>query len=89
MVCCESAVIPVTAVGGNPEVVVDGETGLLVPPREPAVFADRVISLLRDPGLRARMGEAGRRRIEEQFLIERAARRYLEVYEDVLALDGM
>ncbi len=77
--------VVVTAVGGNPEVVVEGETGFLVPARQPAVFADRVIRLLRDPELRAAMGEAGRRRIEENFLIGQAARCYLEVYEDVLA----
>lgn len=77
--------VVVTAVGGNPEVVVEGETGFLVPPRQPAAFADRVIRLLRDRELRARMGEAGRRRVEEKFLIRQAARRYLEVYEDVLS----
>jgi len=75
---CETAVVA-TATGGIPEVVADGETGLLVPfdsdrasgPRDPARFAadiaERVNRLLADPGLAERMGQAGRRRTIEQF----------------------
>lgn len=79
--------IPVVAtrVGGNPELVVEGETGFLVPPRNPEAFAERVTALLRDPALRHRLGAAGRRRVEERFDIRTAARRYLAVYDEVLA----
>jgi alpha-maltose-1-phosphate synthase len=75
---CETAVVA-TATGGIPEVVADGETGLLVPfdsdgasaPRDPVRFAadiaERVNRLLADPGLAERMGQAGRRRTIEQF----------------------
>jgi starch synthase len=75
---CETAVVA-TDTGGIPEVVADGETGLLVPfesdgaggPRDPVGFAadiaERVNRLLADPGLARRMGGAGRRRAVEEF----------------------
>lgn len=53
--------------GGLPEVVEDGETGLIVPRGEPQLLTVAINRLLRDPGLRARMGQAGRRRAEERF----------------------
>jgi glycosyltransferase involved in cell wall biosynthesis len=70
-----------TAVGGNPEVVADGQTGFLVPPKDPQAFASRVIALLQDSALRRRMGEAGRRRIEEHFRMDKTASEYLKLYE--------
>ena len=76
--------VVVTRVGGNPEVVVDGDTGFLVRARDPAKFAEKVIELLRDPDLRRRMGESGRNRVSEAFQVERAADRYLDIYEEVL-----
>lgn len=60
------AVVGTTA-GGIPEAVVDGETGLLVPPADPAALAGAILQLLADRPLRARMGEAGRRRVAERF----------------------
>lgn len=74
-----------TRVGGNPEVVVDGETGWLVPLDDVAGFAERVIALLEDPPLRARMGGAGRRRAASEFDLEDVADRYMAVYADLLA----
>jgi glycosyltransferase involved in cell wall biosynthesis len=74
----------VTRVGGNPEVVVEGETGFLVSPRDTPAFADRVIRLLLDPELRSRMGRAGRRRVGRDFRMDRAASRYLTVYQELL-----
>ena len=76
--------VVVTRVGGNPELVVDGETGYLVAPRDVRAFADRVVALLRDPGLRARMGQEGRRKIERQFRMRAVAERYLGVYSTLL-----
>ena len=75
--------VVVTAVGGNPEIVVDGQTGFLVPPKDPQAFASRVVALLQDPALRRRMGEAGRRRIEEHFRMDKTASEYLAIYERV------
>lgn len=81
-----SHAVPVvaTAVGGNPEVVVDGETGFLVPEDDLDAFSDRVVELLRDPGKRERMGRAGRRRTEEDFTLDGAVREYQAVYRRVL-----
>ncbi|MFV1985835.1 MAG: glycosyltransferase family 4 protein [Gemmatimonadota bacterium] len=60
---------PVVAseVGGLPEVVVDGETGVLVPPGDERALSTALGALLADPGARHRMGEAGRRRVFERF----------------------
>ena len=57
----------VTRVGGNPEAVVGGRSGYLVPPKDVSAFAKRVVELLRDPDLRAHMGREGRRVIEQRF----------------------
>ena len=74
-----------TRVGGNPEVVVDGETGYLVPPGDISAFASRTVTLLLDRELRKRMGEQGRRRVERHFLLGNVAKRYEEVYEGLLS----
>jgi glycosyltransferase involved in cell wall biosynthesis len=55
------------AVGGIPEMIVDGVTGLLVPPRDPASLACAIERLIADEDLRARLGAAARRRCEEMF----------------------
>ncbi len=73
-----------TKVGGNPEVVVDGRTGYLVPPKDDHSLAERIVKLLRDPGLRIRMGEEGRKRVERHFQIRDVANRYLELYKGVI-----
>ncbi len=74
-----------TRVGGNPEVVVDGETGYLVPPGEVVTFASRATALLLNRELRKGMGEEGRRRVERHFLLRDVAKRYEEVYEGLLS----
>jgi glycosyltransferase involved in cell wall biosynthesis len=60
-----------TRVGGIPELVADGGNGFLVPTRAPAEIARRVIQLLEDPALRAKMGAAGRQAAEQKFDLER------------------
>lgn len=79
--------IPVvaTSVGGNPEVVVDGETGFLVPPADISSFASQTVKLLLDRDLRKRMGENARRRAERDFLLRDVASRYLGIYAEYLA----
>ena len=72
----------VTRVGGIPEVVRDGVEGFLVPPGDPAALADRIVALLRDDGLRARMGEAARQRART-FDIRLAVRRMEAVYQEL------
>jgi glycosyltransferase involved in cell wall biosynthesis len=74
-----------TSVGGTPEAVVDGETGLLVPPRDPEALAAAIRRLLADPDLRGRLGDAGRRRVAERFSADAMCRRVLELYDEVVA----
>ena len=70
-----------TTVAGIPEVVVDKETGLLVPAGESALFSDALEILCRDAALRARYGSAGRTRIEQHFQIETTVRPLIELFK--------
>ncbi len=70
-----------TSAGAVPEVVVDGETGFLVPPRDHEAMAARLVVLLKDPQLRLQMGEAALRRAREQFTVERMVEETAAVYE--------
>jgi L-malate glycosyltransferase len=72
-----------TKVGGIPEVVVDGETGFLVEPRDHEGMARALTSLLKDETLRHRMGEAGRTRARVRFSAERMVQDTLRVYQRV------
>jgi glycosyltransferase involved in cell wall biosynthesis len=74
-----------TKVGGTPELVVHGETGLLVPPNDPRALAEALLVVLRDPDIAHRMGQAGRRRVEELFTVERMVRETESVYETLLS----
>ena len=69
-----------TAVDGTPEVIIDGKTGLTVPPDDPERLAGAICRLLREPGLRERMGEAGRKWVMEHFSQERQIRQTQEFY---------
>ncbi len=94
---CETAVVA-SAVGGIPEVVVDGETGLLVPfapapgggfaPADPDAFerglAAAINALMADPARRAAMGSAGRRRAIEQFSWASIARQTVDLYASLV-----
>jgi glycosyltransferase involved in cell wall biosynthesis len=74
-----------TAVGGIPEAVVDGETGILVPPRDPERLAGAVLSLLRDPERARAMGAVGRRRVLAHFPLKGMVREIEEMYEELLS----
>jgi glycosyltransferase involved in cell wall biosynthesis len=73
--------IVATAVGGNPEVVADGVTGLLVPASSPDTLAEGVLRLWTEPELRTRMGDAGRARVEERFDVRRMMAAYEAMYQ--------
>jgi glycosyltransferase involved in cell wall biosynthesis len=71
--------------GALPEVVgEDGEAGILVPPADPRSLAAAIKQLLANEPLRRKMGEAGRKRIERLFTWEEAAKKTVEVYQEVL-----
>ena len=75
--------IPVvaTAVGGNPEVVADGISGLLFPPGDAARLAGHLEMLHADPELRAQLGREAQRRVAEHFSLESMVRQYAQLYE--------
>jgi glycosyltransferase involved in cell wall biosynthesis len=79
---CNTPVVS-TDVGGLPDVVDNGRTGLLVPRRDPESLAAALESLLADPGLRETMAAAARERLSE-FSIEHISSRYAELYEQLL-----
>lgn len=79
---CAKPVVGTTA-GGIPEVVVDGETGFLVPPRDHHAMADAIVRLLKDAELRRRLGTAALTRVRERFSAERMVQDTLRVYERV------
>jgi L-malate glycosyltransferase len=72
-----------TSVGGNAEAVRDGETGVLVPPRDAAALAAAIIGLLENPGRARAMGAAGRTRVVEVFPIERMVKAYEALYNEL------
>lgn len=73
-----------SSVGGLPELVAAGETGLLVPPEDADALATAILQLVRDPQRARAMGAAGRRRMLERFDEESAADGVEAVYRDVL-----
>jgi len=70
-----------TDAGGLPENVADGESGFVVPRRDPTALAERLETLARDPALRRRMGEAGRRRVMARFRLTEQVAAFGELYQ--------
>jgi glycosyltransferase involved in cell wall biosynthesis len=70
---------------GIPEIIVDGKTGFLVAERDVGALADRLLSLLKNAELRRKMGEAGRKRIEEKFDLKKQAKRLEEIYSETIS----
>ena len=73
-----------TAVGGLPDAVIDGETGLLVPPHDAPALRAALERLLADRELRRALGDASRRRAVERFGFDTAVQATIEVYESML-----
>src|SRR5690348_1742275 len=80
--------IVATAVGGIPQMVLDGETGVLVPPRDPEALAGAIEHLLVDPERRAVLAAAAANRLSE-FRIDAVARRFADLYETLAAEAGL
>lgn len=77
---CAGLAVVATDVGGIPELVIDGETGLLVPSRNPAALAAAVTALAVNAPLRAKMGAAAQRRVAESFSIEASVASLQAIY---------
>lgn len=77
-----------TAVGGTPEVVTHQQTGLLVPPADPASLAQAIQELLANPGLGERLVSAAIARVREEFTADMVARKTAEIYEEALQHRG-
>jgi alpha-maltose-1-phosphate synthase len=84
---CGTAVVA-SKVGGIPEVVADGETGLLVPPDDPEALAESINALTRDRDRAKAMGTAGRERAQSQFDWGKIAQQTAELYESTVAAHG-
>jgi len=80
--CCVVA----SRVGGNPELVIDGETGLLFEKANASELAERVQVLINDAGLRQRLADKGTRRIQEKFSLAAAANSLADIYDEFLRL---
>lgn len=77
--------IVATRGGAVPEIVIDGETGLLVPMGDPIKMAEAITALLSDPDRAAAMGRAGRERLAQNFTIEKTAQGVQQVYDELLS----
>lgn len=73
-----------TRVGGSPEQIIDGVTGLLVPPQDAGAIAQALLRLLRSPGLRREMGTAAQRHVQENFSVAIMTRNHTRLYDDLL-----
>jgi glycosyltransferase involved in cell wall biosynthesis len=70
--------------GGLVEAVVDGQTGVLVPPESVEELRDAIAALLDDANLRQQMGAAGRERMQNEFSIDTMVDKHIALYESVL-----
>lgn len=78
--------LPVVAtdVGGNRELLSDGDTGQLIPSADPVAMAKAIEAYLDDPAMRLKHGRAGRKRIEQEFSLDGMVQRYLDLYDMAL-----
>lgn len=74
-----------TRVGGNAEAIEDGVSGFLVPPQDPELAADRILRLLRRPEEARRMGQAGRKTVEEKFTAQAMIANLTAIYDRLLS----
>jgi glycosyltransferase involved in cell wall biosynthesis len=74
----------ISRVGGNPEVVEEGQSAFIVPPADHLQAADRLIELLTDQSRRQRMGTRSREIVEERFTAEQMVQRFVVLYDQLL-----
>jgi glycosyltransferase involved in cell wall biosynthesis len=80
-----SCPVVATRVGAIPESILDGVTGILVPPQDVKATAEAILELLNDGTLRKRMGLAGRERVERHFSLERWIEETIRIYENAIS----
>ena len=85
------AALPVVAtdIPGNDELVVDGETGFLIPVGDTKAIASRATQLLDQEPLRLRLGQAGRRRIEQHFSVDEMVNGHIRLYRELVRKKGL
>jgi glycosyltransferase involved in cell wall biosynthesis len=81
----EGLPVVATDVGGTSEIISDGVTGLLVPPDEPAMLADRIHQLLVSPALRQKLGSAALALVRERCTVSAVTAQYARIYDSVAA----
>ena len=77
-----------TAVGGNSEIVVDGLTGQLVPPADPAALAAAIVNMCRNGAAWPTLGRAGRDRVAQHFEVHRMVSDYEQLYRELMRKGG-
>jgi len=77
-----------TSVGGIPEIILDGETGILVPPEDPDQLAAYITSLSRDQALRRKLGDAAKQRVRTHFAMDTMVDGYAQLFYGVLGKPG-
>jgi glycosyltransferase involved in cell wall biosynthesis len=77
-----------TNVGGTPEAIIDGETGILVPARDSDALASAIVRLVGDSDLQARLGAAGRERAAQNYSVDKYVSRLDEMYRRYSGIDS-
>ncbi|MCW0234913.1 MAG: glycosyltransferase [Ferrovibrio sp.] len=78
-----------TDVGGNPEAVLNEQTGIIVPAHNPAALADAILRLALDPSLRQKFGTAAQLLVRERYSLEACVENYVELYRKILEEHGL
>jgi glycosyltransferase involved in cell wall biosynthesis len=84
--CAAGVAVVATSVGGTPEIIVDGTTGLLVPPGDSSALARSILELLGDHRRRRDIAAAGRQRVRSSFTFEEQASRYLGLFRELVSV---
>ncbi len=90
MVLLEAMAVSKPIVASNvmaiPEIVIDGQTGLLVPPDNSDALAQGLLKLIENPSLCQQFGSAGRQRLEQEFTVDLMVQKTIAVYDEVLGI---
>lgn len=82
--CAFKKPVVAKSVGSIPEVVHDGISGFVVPPKDPEALADAIVKLLKDDKLRKEMGENGYKKMKEELSWDKIAEKMIAIYKEVI-----